>query len=146
MDFTITSYSSSDQIAVKEFILDNFKEFGFSYNSKYDFDLDDPSIYIKNGGTFYTLKSNKKVVGTIAVINKKNLGELKRMYIDKNYQGQGYGTLLFNKAIEFCKQKGFTKLELETNKKFKKAHIFYKKRGCKIIREDERSYYMEKEL
>lgn len=57
------------------------------------------------------------------------MGELKRMYIEKGYQGKGYGSLLFQKAIEFCKQKGFTKLEFETNKKFKKAHDFYQKRG-----------------
>lgn len=69
MDFTISSYLPSEQIAVKEFILHNFKEFGFSYNPQYDSDLDNPNIYITNGGILYLLKNKTKIIGTVAIIN-----------------------------------------------------------------------------
>ena len=143
---SISPYSSRDQKSVKELILNGLKEFGFTYSAKFDSDLEDPSIYIKNGGMFYVLKDNEKIVGTVAIINRGNVGELKRMYVDKHYQGKGYWSLLFKNAIEFCKQKKYKKLEFETNKKFKKGHVFYKNKGCRIVREDERSYYMEKKL
>lgn len=109
------------------------------------FIFDDPSIYLKNGDMFYVLKYKGKIVGTAGIINKGNkIAELKRMYVDKNHQGRGYGSLLFDQAIKFCKENDFAKLEFETNKKFKQAHKFYQNRGCKIVSEDERSYYMEK--
>ncbi len=91
---------------------------------------------------FYVLKKDSKVIGTVAVINKGNIGELKRLYVAPKYQGQGFGSMLFDKALEFCR-KNFAKLEFETNKKFVKAHSLYLKKGCKIVKEDERSYYME---
>lgn len=145
MSITLATYTASDQKGVKKVILNGFKAFGFKYKRKYDSDLDDPSIYIKNRGMFYVLKDDGKVIGTIAVINKGNkTGELKRLYVEKEYQGKGYGSMLFDKAVEFCKEKGFTKIEFETNKKFKKAHLLYKRRNFKIISEDERSFYMEK--
>lgn len=147
MSVTITPYQPSDQEEVKEVVLNGFKEFGFSYHAQYDSDLDDPSIYLKDGGIFYVLKYKGKIIGTTGIINKgSKIAELKRMYVDKNYQGRGYGSMLFDQAIKFCKENGFIKLEFETNKKFKEAHTFYQKRGCKIVREDERSYYMEKLL
>jgi len=96
---------------------------------------------------FYVLKDDETIIGTVAVINKGNhVAELKRMYVDKNHQGKGYGSMLLNKAVDFSKQNGFTKLEFETNKKFLKAHKFYQDRGFVIVSDDERSYYMEKDL
>ena len=143
----ICEYSSSDKQEVKSVILNTLKNFGFDYNPLYDFDLDDPyKHYIKNGGMFYVLKVENKIVGTVAVINKGKTAELKRLYVDKNYQGKKFGSMLIDKAIQFCKDKGFTKLEFETNKKFTKAYLLYQRRGFKTIREDDRSYYMEKEL
>ncbi len=98
MQNRLTQYVPSDQKTVKQLVLTELKEFGFSYNPEYDFDLDDPSIYEKNGGMFYVLKIDEKVIGTVAIINKGNhIAELKRWYVDKNYQGKGYGAQLLNK-------------------------------------------------
>ena len=71
---------------------------------------------------------------------------MKRWYVDKDFQGKRYGSKLLDKAILFCKENKLNKIEFETNKKFVKAHLLYIKRGFKIVREDDRSYYMEKEL
>ena len=147
MNVKVVPYNPLDQQGVKEVVLKGFKEFGFNYNPKYDSDLDNPSTYFNSGGSFFVLKNDAKVIGTIAVINKgDSIAELKRMYVDKDYQKRGYGSLLFNKALDFCRRHNFKKLEFETNKKFTEAHEFYKKRGCEIVDEDERSYYMEKML
>lgn len=148
MSITITAFTQTDLQGAKNVILKGFADFGFSYHEEYDYDLNDPQkYYIDQGGIFYLLKENGKIIGTVAIINRKNHNaELKRMYVDKEYQGKGLGTLLLEKAVEFCKQHGFTKIEFETNKKFTVAHKFYQQYGFKIVNEDENSYYMEKEL
>ncbi len=147
MKAVVSPYSPIYQKDVKRVVTDGFAEFGFTFNPQYDSDLDDPGIYEANGGMMFVLKIDGKAVGAVAVINKgKTTGELKRMYLDKEFRGKGYGSLLFDTALAFCKEKGFTKLEFETNKKFKQAHAFYQKKGCEIVGEDARSYYMEKLL
>lgn len=147
MGTIIDVYSSSDKDGVRSVVLNGLKEFGFEYTPKFDFDLDDLyKHYIKSGGMFYVLKIDNKIVGTVAIKKNGKIAELKRLYVDKNYQGRKFGSLLLDKAIQFCKDNGFTKLEFETNKRFKKAHLLYQKRGFKIVKEDEGSYYMEKGL
>ena len=148
MDYIITPYSPSDQQPVRKLILDSLAVYGFSFNQDLDGDLDDPQkFYMENGGMFYVLKVGDKVVGTVAVIDKNNaLCELKRLYVKKKYQGQGFGSALLGTAITFAKKKGFKKIEFETNKNFVKAHVLYQKNGFITVREDKNSYYMEKEL
>ncbi|MEK7633583.1 MAG: GNAT family N-acetyltransferase [Patescibacteria group bacterium] len=147
MNPVINEFSSSDRQDAKSLILNLLKDFGFEYSPIYDFDLEDPyKHYIEKGGMFYVLKVNNKVIGTVAIINKGKTAELKRLYVDTNYQGKKFGSMLLDRAIQFCKDNGFTKLEFETNKKFKKAHLLYQRRGFKIVKEDDRSYYMEKNL
>lgn len=145
MQPVIREYTPSDKEGVRSVVLNGLKEFGFEYTPELDFDLEDPyKHYIEKGGMFYVLNINNKIIGTVAVINKGKVAELKRLYVNKDYQGNKFGSMLLDKAIQFCKDKQFTKLELGTNKKFKKAHLLYQKRGFKIIKENERSYFMEK--
>jgi putative acetyltransferase len=148
MNGAIYPYEPLDQSSVKEFILNNLAEFGFTYNKEYDNDLDDPqAYYIDTGGAFYVFKIKGKIIGTIAVINKsKTTAEFKRLYVSKDQQGRGLGSQLIQTALQFCKDKKFTKVVLETNKKFTKAHSLYKTLGFNIIGEDDRSLYMEKIL
>ncbi len=147
MSKTIRQYNPSDQPSVKSVILNGLKEFGFEYTPEYDFDLEDPEkYYLKKGGMFYILEIDGKVVGTVAVVNRGDTAELKRLYVNKDYQGKGLGSQLFDTALQFCRDNGFKKVEFETNKKFEKAHLLYRKRGFKTVREDENSYYMEREL
>lgn len=145
MKVEIVIYNPVDQESFKKLVLDGFKDFGFSYNSEYDSDLDSPETYSKNGGVLFLLKLDGDVIGSIAVINKGNgVAELKRWYVSRLYKGKGYGTMLLDKVLEFCKENKFKKIEFETNKKFIIAHEIYKKYGFSLVSENDRSYYMEK--
>lgn len=148
MKILIELFSMNLQEQTKNFILQAWKEFGFTYNKKYDGDLDDIySFYIKSGGMLFVLKDGNDIIGTIGIINKGNyIAELKRFYIDINHRGRGFGSKLVEKALIYCKDKGFNKVEFETNKKFKIAHALYLKKGFKVVKEDIRSYYIEKYL
>lgn len=144
----VEQFKPYHQKAVKDFVVEAWKEFGFTYMPEYDSDLDDPEgFYQKQGGMFYLLNENNKIIGTIGIINKgEGIAELKRFYVDTNHRQKGCGTQLFNEALEFCKKNRFKKIEFETGKAFTKGHAFYQKRDFKIVREDEESYYMEKNL
>ncbi len=148
MKIIVSKYIPPDQKGVKQVVLNGFKDYGFEYQKKWDSDLEDPKkYYIDQGGMFFVLKENSKIIGTVAIIKKGDkVAELKRLYVTKGYQGKGYGSLLLDTAIKYCKNNDYTKLEFETNKKFTKAHLLYQRRGFKTLREDERSYYMEREL
>lgn len=146
MNSEIIPFLSEDQAAFKSLVLDSLKEFDFDYDPKYDSDLDDPSVYSRDGGVLYVLKLNGKIIGSIAVINRGQTAELKRWYVSEDQQGKGFGTMLLDKAIKFCIDKRFKKIEFETNKKFTKAHKLYKKKGFRVFKEDEESLYMRKEL
>lgn len=99
------------------------------------------------GGMFYLLRDGHKIIGTIAIINKHNgIAELKRLYVDSNYRGRKLGSLLVDTSMKYCQEHGFKKVEFETNKKFEKAHQLYLRRGFKIVHEDERSLFMEKNI
>src|SRR5260221_14184525 len=112
MNVTVEKFSPEEQAQTRSFILRLWKEFKFIYIKKLDYDLDDiQSFYVETGGIFYVLKDGNKVIGTIAVINKGNhIAELKRLYIDKPYRGNGYGSKLVNEAIEFCNDNEFIKI------------------------------------
>lgn len=148
MNIIISEYTASDQKDAKQVVLNSFRDFGFEYHEEWDSDLEDPKKhYIDLGGMFFVLKVDGKIVGTVAIVNKgNNRAEFKRFYLNKRYQGKGLGSTLFDTAIAYCKEHGFIKVEFETNKKFTKAHLLYQKRGFKTVKEDKRSYYMEKEL
>ncbi len=90
------------------------------------------------------LRDGDKILGTIGIINKGNgIAELKRFFVHADFRGNGYGTELLNNAIEFCKKNGIKKIAFETGKEFKQGRAFYKKRGFKIIKEDDKNYYIE---
>lgn len=145
MNPSIQELIPEDQKEFKDFIIETWKEWGWYFVAEIDTDLDDPyNFYIKTGGTVYLLKRNNKIIGTIAVINKsKDVAELKRLYIDKNYRGQRFGSKLLEIAIDFSKSKGFKKIELSSEKNLETAHKLYKKRGFTLFKEDKEDYYME---
>lgn len=55
--------------------------------------------------------------------------EIERIYIQKSFQGKGYGSTLIQKAIEIAKSKNFNKIWLGVWSKNKKAIRFYENMG-----------------
>ena len=86
MPLVIDQFKRKYQKSVKDFILNIWKEFGFTYILEEDSDLDDiQKHYIDNGGAFYILRNDDKVMGTIGLVAKTdNTIELTRLYIDKS--------------------------------------------------------------
>lgn len=92
--------------------------------------------YIKNGGNFWIALDYEKVIGTIALENRGNIGILKRFYVDKEYQNLGIGSSLYKVFEDYVKNKTQIKtLYLACGKVLTNAHKFYKKNNWIQIHE-----------
>ena len=54
--------------------------------------------------------------------------ELKRLYVRKDYRGTGLSKVLYEQAINLCKERSFQKIFLGTYDKLEQAIRFYLKR------------------
>src|SRR3989344_8691096 len=139
----IEEYSVQYQQQVKDLVISIHEEFGFPYDFKLDYDLENPGEFYNNaGGIFYVLISSELIVGTVAIKKINNeIGELKRMYLLKEYRGQGWGSKLLDRVINFCKEKRFKQIILDTNIKQIEAQKLYQKKGFKIMKTGENTIF-----
>lgn len=87
---------------------------------------------------FYFARHKEEIVGYLklnfnqaqneAVLEGKAF-EIERIYIRQTHQRKGWGSQLFNKAIELGKEKGYTQLWLGVWEHNEKALAFYKRKG-----------------
>ena len=79
---------------------------------------------------FYCLTSDDGVVGTAALKKLDDeTAELKALYLDKRYRGQGFGKRLIDTVIEEAGMRGFKTVVLDSMKRYKDARRLYEKCG-----------------
>ena len=84
--------------------------------------------YLHNKGIFLVLLDRQNVVGSGAIRYLENdICELKRMWILKDYRGQGWGKKISERLLTFAKENGYQKirLDLADAEKQKQAIAFY---------------------
>ena len=78
-----------------------------------------------------------KIVGMVAVVGKQSgderYGELFRMIITPTCRRMGLGVRLTQTVIDFCKERGFSAVMLETNCNQQAAVALYKKLGFSLV-------------
>lgn len=86
----------------------------------------------KNTG-FWCLVDNNKIIGTVGIRSLSSIedscAEIRRLYIDCDYQNQGLGSQMLDYAIEFARKHGYKKLRTTTS--FDRTTVIYmlQKRG-----------------
>lgn len=129
----IVVFKEDMQSQVDHFFERCFSAVGIPYSPK-DRHADIANIeqaYMKNG-CFWCLVDNRKVMGTVAirVLDKVDrIVELKRMFVLPEYQGNGYGRLLLEHAIEKAREQQYIKICLDTRKQFSVAQHLYRSVG-----------------
>ncbi|MCL1858423.1 MAG: GNAT family N-acetyltransferase [Oscillospiraceae bacterium] len=118
-------YKNQMQNDIEKFFEQCCNDLGWEYSPQ-DWHSDILNIQEKymSNGCFWCLydsidKNDKKLIGTVAVwtIDIKNkIAELKRLYVLKEYQGKGYGELLFKTALDYVKSNGYKKVCADTDK------------------------------
>lgn len=80
------------------------------------------SHYFDNKGMFLVVVDNGKVVGSGAIRRlNDDICELKRMWLLKEYRGQGLGMKMAQRLLDFAKEKGYNKVRLDTLDEQKQA-------------------------
>ena len=113
MNYTLRNYRQGDAKGVKELILAILaKEYPFDKSAYSDSDLDKiGEVYGGRNDTFLVVDEDGTVVGTAGV--KEDSPEdalLRRLFVDEKRRHLGYGTELLEKALAFCREKGYRRI------------------------------------
>jgi ribosomal protein S18 acetylase RimI-like enzyme len=99
--------------------------------------IDIEKEYINNGGDFLVAEFEGIIIGMGAIRRKdRSCGEIRRMRIDPQYWRKGIGQLLLTKLEEIAKEKGYTRLVLDTSIHQLSAQKLYQKNNYKEIRRE----------
>lgn len=113
MKHTLRDYKNSDAKGVKDLILLILaKEYPFDKSAYSDSDLDRiGEVYGGRNDAFFVVEEDGAVVGTAGV--KEETREdalLRRLFVDEKHRRRGYGTELLEKAVSFCREKGYRRI------------------------------------
>jgi len=128
---------SFEEIYAKAFYLLNIEWLEtFFYVENFDKEvLSNPKKYIiEKGGYIFFLMENTEVIGTVALMKKKEkVYELTKMAIIPKKRGEKMGQYLMEHCIDFAQNMRLNKLILYSNTLLENAIHIYKKKGFKEI-------------
>jgi putative acetyltransferase len=99
-----------------------------------DADLDDiEQSYLARGGVFHVLEEQDgSIIGSYGLYpTEPSVCELRKMYLHRDYRGQGLGRHLLEDALSHAKELGFRRVTLETASVLKEAIALYERYGFK---------------
>ena len=117
---TITVYDPSMQSAVESCFESCMTALGWGYQpeGRHSDMLNIENTYMRSG-CFWCLFDDEKLIGMVTVhcIDESNkIAELKRLYLLPEYQGKGYGDMLFRHAVDYAKKQGYRVLRTDTQR------------------------------
>ena len=81
-------------------------------------------------GIYYLVELESAIIGMGALRQiRKNIGEIKRMYIRPKYRGKGYGKALLNQLLQKAKEFGYHSIYLDSGPFMTAAHHLYRSVG-----------------
>jgi putative acetyltransferase len=130
----IKEFSSNMQNEIEKFFetVFNVRGWGFDPVGRHSFVKNISATYPILKGGLWIAEVDNRIIGTVAIrsINKlERVGELKRMYVLPEYQGNGYGKSLLNHALVKANDLGYKIIRLDTTRDSVKALSLYRKCG-----------------
>lgn len=129
-------FSKQDAEGVKDLILSILtKEYPFDKNAYSDSDLTKiGEVYGGEKESFMVIEEDGDIVGTVGIKeDSKENALLRRLFVDLKHRRKGYGTELLNKAIEFCKEKGYRRVAFRCTDRMRDAMNLCLNKGFKEI-------------
>ncbi|MFT3789020.1 MAG: GNAT family N-acetyltransferase [Tepidisphaeraceae bacterium] len=114
----VRSFKSADQAACVELYRDGLLGGQLAENDT-GLDIDDIEMaYIQSPGSHFWVaedEATKKVVGMIGVQqHDEGVGEIRRLRVCTEHRRRGIGSMLLQKALEFCRDRNYLKVTLDT--------------------------------
>lgn len=98
-------------------------------------------IIEKGGMIFLAQTHDHQIAGTISVLNQGDgIFEIVKFGVSPDYQSEGIGKLLFEKALEYTQENNAKKVELYTHTNLEAAIGLYKKYGFEEVSMDNNHY------
>lgn len=99
-----------------------------------NYDIDDIDKHYQKPGAFFVVVSKQEIIGTIGILAESSVEcELTKLYLRKEFRGEGLGLMMLNYALTYACSMGFSKVHLITNSKLKKAVQLFRSKGFKEI-------------
>lgn len=145
--YEIIEYRDNYENNSKQLMIDiAVKEYGFEEFKKC-FLESDFNKFKKSGGNFWlVLDSNNKVIGTMALEKKENIGYLSGVYIHREYRRNGIAQKLLELAIEYARKARIEEILLDTYATFASAVKFYERNNFVRYKEEKEKYYYKLKL
>lgn len=162
---TVQKITAREVVEVQKFLLEQCRElYGGKISANQYNDIENlENNYIKpTRNTILGAFTSGKLIGTIAVSTYNDrikilkgryrldiTAEIGRCYIDAQMRRQGIGSMLFNKAVDFCREQGYNILYLHTHRFLPGGFAFWQKHGFVITIDEQDCYktvHMEKIL
>ena len=87
---------------------------------------------------FWFAEANGKIIGAIAIAGHSEVrAQLRWFILHPAFRGMGLGNRLLNEAIQYCREKGYKNVFLETTQDQKTAIKMYRKAGFRKVKEFE---------
>lgn len=111
---------------IDEIIKGEEKVFGVSLG----YDLIYSDLTLNPYACYVVLEIDNKVHGYVGMWITDNI-EIINLYVDKEYQGMGFGNMIMDFVIDVCNQSKIKNLSLEVRSSNEKAISLYQKYGLK---------------
>jgi ribosomal protein S18 acetylase RimI-like enzyme len=93
-----------------------------------------PGEYSEPDGTLILAMEAETVAGCVALRKvEKEICEMKRLYIRRNFRGKGWGRQLADKIVEEAVNRGYSLMRLDTLDTLEEANTLYKSMGFQPI-------------
>jgi putative acetyltransferase len=130
----------TDNQAVYKMVQTSLEQYNLDVPGTAYFDPYLDSLYqyyqdLKNG-SYWVFEQNSEIIGGIGIApfaDYTEVAELQKYYVLKDYQGMGYGSLLYQTAEVYARKQGFKKIYIETIDVLDKANEVYKYFGFKRL-------------
>lgn len=127
-------FKSKDQEQVRGLISGILgREFAIDHKAYQYYDLDSVGkVYGGERDAFLVLDDSGKVIGTIGVKEEsRRTAIVRRLFVDPSFRKRGYGGLLLDRAIDFCKEKSYHEVVFHAATAMKSAMDLCKSKGFK---------------
>lgn len=121
----------------------------FPPEDNYYLEIDD---LVADNITFFTARKGDQIIGTAALANKGDYGEIKSMFVDEAARGTGAADALMRQLEDEARELKLPMLKLETGNVLHAAHKLYARHGfteCGVFGDyvtANSSIFMEKSL
>ncbi|CAN5514553.1 GNAT family N-acetyltransferase [soil metagenome] len=135
---SLRALTPADVEAVIALALSALAEIGLERNAaSVQRDLEDVDrAYAAPRGGFWVAETDGVIVGSVAVRPKEGqTAELKRLYVSAAARGRGLGQTLYEHAEAFARSAGYTKIGLDSSRRFVSARRLSERNGFVVTAE-----------